>query len=273
MGRIAVAGATGNVGGAVVASLASAGADVVGLTRREPLGAGRAPFRRADLDDPVGTRAALEGVDALFLLVAGADPGAVLGAVRDAGVTRVVLLSSQGAGTRPEAYGHARATEDAVRASGLAWTVLRPTGFASNAFAWAGTVRARRTVEVPFPDVALPVVDPGDVAEVAAAVLASGSHEGRTLDLTGPVAVSPRTQATVLARVLGEPLALVELDREAALARFRAVMPDAVARATVGILGAPRPAEQRVSGDVEEVLGRPAGSVEGWFRRHVHAFR
>src|SRR4051812_28251815 len=55
--------------------------------------------------------------------------------------------------------------ERAVRDSRLDWTILRPGGFHSNAYAWAETIRARRTVEAPFGDVGLPGVDPGDVAD------------------------------------------------------------------------------------------------------------
>ncbi len=104
-----------------------------------------------------------------------------------AGVRRVVLLSS-GVVTRPESPSHGgvmRAIEDAVRESGLAWTILRPGGFASNAYAWAESVRAERTVAAPFGDVAIPVVDPADIAEVAAMALRKDEHAGQVYELTG----------------------------------------------------------------------------------------
>ncbi|WP_170154726.1 SDR family oxidoreductase [Lentzea atacamensis] len=86
----------------------------------------------------------LNGADALFLLFAGdllgpsTDVAGVLDVVKAAGVRRVVLLSSQGAGTRPGLVPHSRMAsfEEAVRQSSLEWTILRPSGFFTYTFAW-----------------------------------------------------------------------------------------------------------------------------------------
>jgi uncharacterized protein YbjT (DUF2867 family) len=77
-----------------------------------------------------------------------------------------------------------------VRDSGLEWTILRPGGFYSNTFAWAGMIRAQRRVTAPFAGVGLPFVDPADVAGAAAAILRGGSHAGRAYELTGPTSPS-----------------------------------------------------------------------------------
>ncbi|MFI8952668.1 hypothetical protein ACIGO6_40165 [Streptomyces sp. NPDC053750] len=53
-----------------------------------------------------------------------------------------------------------------MRACGRDFTILRPGGFAANAFAWAETVRTKRSIFAPFGDVALPVIDPADIAVV-----------------------------------------------------------------------------------------------------------
>lgn len=228
---------------------------------------------RGDLAEPDTLRPAFDGADALFLLVAGDAPHAVLDAAKSAGVRRVVLLSSQGAGTRPASYPHPAGFEAAVRGSGLDWTVLRPSGFASNAFAWAETVRTRRTVFAPFGDVALPVVDPADLAGAAAAVLRGDGHAERTYELTGPAAVSPREQARAIGAAIGAEVAFVELSRAEARQRMLAFMPEQVADATLGILGDPLPAEQAASDDVRRLLGRPAGTFADWAARHAPAFR
>ncbi|MFE9773764.1 hypothetical protein ACFYOV_19260 [Streptomyces sp. NPDC005931] len=55
---------------------------------------------------------------------------------------------------------------------------------------------------------ALPVVDPADIAEVAAAVPREGGHSGRTCELTGPEPISPRGQAAVISEAPGEEVAL-----------------------------------------------------------------
>ncbi|WP_141577485.1 NAD(P)H-binding protein [Actinomadura sp. WMMA1423] len=281
---IVVMGATGNVGRPLVRMLAEAGERVTAVSRNAPgdLPEGVA-HRAADLAEPEPLRPVLDGADALFLLVAGPllgspedlDPHEVVGVVKAAGVERVVLLSSQGAGTRPAAYSHAhlRAFEDAVRESGLGWTVLRPGGFASNAFAWAGPVRAHRAAAAPFADVALPFVHPSDIAEVAAAALRDARHAGRVYELTGPAPITPRERARAIGEALGEPVAFTEQTREEARAQMTAFMPAPVVDGTLDILGEPTAAERRVSPDVEKVLGRPARSFAQWAGENVAAFR
>ncbi|SOB83961.1 SDR family oxidoreductase [Streptomyces sp. 1331.2] len=282
---ITVTGATGNIGRTLVELLAAQGEEVVAVSRQaRPAQPGAAGVRWAqgDVGDAASLRPALDGARALFLLLGGElntrgeSPDALLEAVADAGgVERIVLVSSQISATRPDAPSHARlrAFEAAVRTSGLETTILRPGGFASNAFAWAETVRTKRTVFAPFGDVALPVVDPADIAAVAAAVLREDGHAGRAYELTGPEPISPREQAAVLAEALGEELVFVELSREQAHGHLAQFMPAEVATGTFGILGAPLPTEVAVSADVETVLRRPAAPFRAWVERNLPAFR
>ncbi|WP_330301342.1 SDR family oxidoreductase [Streptomyces sp. NBC_00503] len=280
---IVVTGATGNIGRPLVAALAEAGEDVVAVSRR-PQASGLADGVRraqADLADFASMAPVLEGADAFFILLAGElnGPGesanVLLDAAVAAGVGRVVLVSSQLAGTRPAgnaSHSRLREFEAAVRGSGLDHTILRPGGFASNAFAWAESVRSDRTVLAPFGDVALPVVDPADIAAVAAVALREEGHFGQTYELTGPAAITPREQAAALAGVLGEEVAFIELTREAAAAHLSQFMPQDVVHGTLDVLGLPLPAEQRVGPDVEKVLGRPAAPFAAWARRNLPAF-
>ncbi|MCX2182809.1 NAD(P)H-binding protein [Streptomyces sp. SKN60] len=283
---ITVTGATGNVGRTLVELLAGAGEEVVAVSR-QAAPAAAAPAApgvrraRADLGSADSLRPALDGSRALFLLLGGElnshgeHPSALLDAAKAAGVERVVLVSSQVSATRPDAVSHARLREfeTAVGESGREFTVLRPGGFASNAFAWAESVRTRRTVLAPFGDVALPVVDPADIAAVAAAALTEAGHAGRTYELTGPEPISPRRQAAVLAEALGEEVQFVELSRADAHAHLATFMPEEVVTGTLDVLGVPLPAEQRVSPDIETVLGRPAAPFADWVARNLPAFR
>ncbi|WP_240197345.1 NAD(P)H-binding protein [Nonomuraea lactucae] len=234
---------------------------------------GEVRHRRADLAEPGSLRGVLDGAEALFLLVAGEDPVGVLDLAAESGVRRVVLLSSVGAATRPRAYRHPAAFEDAVRRSGLAWTILRPGGFASNAFAWADDIRARRTVTAPFGDVGLPVVDPADIAEVAAVTLRGAGHSGRAYELTGPAPISPREQAAAIGEALGEAVRFDGQTREEARERMLRFMPEPVVEATLAVLGEPTAAEQKVSPDVEHLLGRPPRAFADWTARNIAAFR
>lgn len=278
---IVVTGATGNVGRPLVRALAREGERVTAVSRRAPRegeGVAGVRHRSADLADPEGLAPLLEGADALYLLVSGAgeglDPGRILATAEKAGVGRVVLQSSQAARTRPDSpsHDHLRVFEEAVRGSGMEWAVLRPGGFASNAFAWAGPVRERREVRSPFGDVGLPVVDPVDIAEVAARVLRDGAHSGRFHELTGPAAVTPRERARAIGDALGVPVRFVEQTREEARAALLEFMPAVVADGTLAILGEPSEDERRVSPDAERVLGRAPRTFAAWARDNAAAF-
>ncbi|MFJ9575228.1 SDR family oxidoreductase [Streptomyces sp. NPDC101191] len=277
---IVVTGVTGNVGRLLVEALAAAGEEVTAVSRRP----GAAPLpegvrhRSADLARPEGPKAAFAGADAVFLLVAGVGdelrPREIVAAAVAAGVRRVVLQSSQLLGTRPDSVSHRplREFEAAVRESGLEWTVLRPSGFASNAFLWADAVRTARTVAAPFADVALPVVDPADIAEVAAAALREDGHAGRTYVLTGPAPVTPREQVAALARAVDAPVRFVGQTRDEAREQLVRFLPEAAVEGMLTVLGEPYAEEQRVSPDVERVLGRPGRPFSAWAERNAFAF-
>ncbi|MFH9740491.1 NAD(P)H-binding protein [Streptomyces roseolus] len=279
---IVVTGATGNIGRPLVAALAEAGEEVVAVSRNaRPAGLpDGVRVVQASLGDFAGMKPVLEGADAFFILLAGeqngpGEPAAeLLDIAKGAGVKRVVLVSSQLAGTRSDTPSHNRLREfeAAVRESGLEYTILQPGGFASNAFAWAESVRTSRQVFHPFGDIALPVVDPADIADVAVVALREDGHNGRTYVLTGPEAVGPRRQVAMLSEVLGEEVTYVELTREQATEVMSRFMPPAVVKGTLDVLGEPLPVEQEVSLDVQKVLGRPARSFGDWVARAVPAF-
>ncbi|MBL7255901.1 NAD(P)H-binding protein [Paractinoplanes lichenicola] len=267
-----VTGATGNVGRTLVSLLAG---PVTAVSRgRLPVPAG-VRHHRADLEQPASLGPALAGAEAMYLLVEGAgahlDVPEILRVATAAGVKRVVLQSSQAAGTRPS-HAPLQAIEDLVRGSGLDWTILRPGGFASNALAWAEPIRTTRTVAAPFGDVGLPVIDPDDIAAVAAAAL-HGGHDGRTYELTGPVLSTPRQRVADLAAVLGSPIGFVEQTPDQAREQMLGFMPPPVVEGTLAILGTPTVREQRVSPDVATVLGRPAQPFAEWAARNIGAFR
>ncbi|SEN08351.1 hypothetical protein SAMN05660976_06794 [Nonomuraea pusilla] len=77
---------------------------------------------------------------------------------------------SQGGGTRPGSFRYPGAFEQAVRDSGLGWTILRSGGFDSNAYAWAASVRTQHTHVAPPGDAGLPINGPADIPEVTSAV-------------------------------------------------------------------------------------------------------
>ena len=272
---IVVTGATGNVGRTLVRILAESGEPVTAVARRiteadVPSGV-RAVV--ADLAEPASLEAAFEGAERLFLLVAGENPDAILDQAKTTGVRKVVLLSSQGAQTRPDAYRHPAQFEAAVKDSGFDWTILRSGGMSSNAFAWAEPIRTHRAAAAPFGDVGLPFVDPDDVAAVAAEVLRADGHTGATYVLTGPAATTPRERVAAIGAALGEPVRFVEQTFEEAHTLMSQFIPLPVVEGTLAILGEPTSDEQRVSPDIETVLGRAPRTFAEWAERNVSAFR
>ncbi|MFD3555354.1 SDR family oxidoreductase [Streptomyces goshikiensis] len=278
---IVVTGATGNVGRPLTRALAEAGEQVTAVSRHRAEVPAGVRHLTADLAEPAGLAPALAEAKALFLLLSGslhapgARPADVIDLAAASGVRRVVLLSSQGVETRPLGPSRVamRAVEDALRDSGMDWAVLRPGGFASNAFAWAESVRTRGTVDAPFGDVGVPVVDPADIAEVAAACLLEDRHTGGVYVLTGPEVITPRQQAEAIAAALGSPVRFHELTRDEARAQMTRFVPVELADDTLDIISAPIPAELRISPDVERVLGRVPHSFSDWVARNVAAFR
>ncbi|GHE25178.1 NmrA family transcriptional regulator [Kitasatospora indigofera] len=278
---IVVTGATGNVGRPLTRALARAGQQVTAVSRHAAAVPDGVRHLAADLAGPAGLEPALTGAEALFLLLSGdlhapgARPDDIIGQAVASGVRRVVLLSTQGVATRP--FGATRiamrAVEDVLRESGLEWAVLRPGGFASNALWWAESIRTRRVAAAPFGDVGVPVVDPADIAEVAAACLLEDRHTGGVYELTGPEVITPRQQAEAIAVALGWPVRFHDLTHDEAKAAMARSMPAELAEDTLTILGSPNPAELRVSPDVRRVLGRAPRPFTDWAARHVAAFR
>jgi uncharacterized protein YbjT (DUF2867 family) len=275
---VLVAGATGNIGGELVRALAAAGAPVRALVRAEPpadLPSGVEAVV-GDLDRPDSLRGPLEGAEAAFLLPGFSDMPGVMERIRDAGLRRVVLLSggSAGEGDRDDAITrYMRASEAAVRDGGVAWTILRPSGFTSNTLEWADAVRARDVVRAPFADVPIAVIDPYDIAAVAAVALLGSDHEQRALRLTGPEPLRPADRARILGEVLGREIRFEGQPDDEAHAEMSAAMPAQYVAAFFSFYVEGKLDESAVLPTVEEVCGRPPRTFAQWAAAHADAFR
>lgn len=284
---ILVAGATGNVGGALVETLAAQGMPVRALTRNPPEDGAR-PWPNGvevavgDLDDPAGLVDALAGVRGLFLLSGYAGTAEVLAAGRAAGLERVVLL---GSGAVTDAHldppepstnvivAYNVETERLVRASGLAWTVLRPCGFQSNALRWRPQLAEGDVVRGPWADIPIAAIDPADIAAVAAAVFTAGGYGGQALRLSGPEALTPAERVAILAAVIDRPLRFEPQDDATARAEMLESTPPRYVDAFFRLFSGGETDETTVHDTVERVTGRPAGSFRHWAQAHADAFR
>ncbi|AZP21251.1 SDR family oxidoreductase [Streptomyces aquilus] len=281
---ILVTGATGTIGSEVVRQLAARGEKVRALTRdpgRAVVPEGVEVVRGDFLDQP-SLEAALAGVDAAFLVgVLGPEDGGrdvrLIELTRAAGVRRIVKLSAIGTGA-PEFGPFGRwhlPGEQALRASsGLEWTILRPSSFASNTLGWARALAAGQPVPNMTGEGRQGVVDPRDVAEVAVAALTDARHAGRTYTLTGPEAISVHDQAAVLAEVLGRPVETITPSRDQL--REQLAASGLTDQAVEGVLGGLEFARDNgnttVTDDVREALGRPARSYREWAEDHQGVF-
>jgi uncharacterized protein YbjT (DUF2867 family) len=192
----------------VVSQLVAAG-EAVRAVVRKPDRAASVEQVVGDLDRPETLSGAFTGARGVFLLGGYRDMPGVLAAIRAAGVEQVVLLSSRSViGGAPDNAVVAiwLASEAAVRASQVPWTILRPSGFMSNALRWLPQLRAGDVVRAPFAAAPIAAIDPRDIAAVAALALTQPGHRQRTHVLTGPEPLLPAQQVRILARVLGRDL-------------------------------------------------------------------
>ncbi|QKZ17752.1 SDR family oxidoreductase [Streptomyces chartreusis] len=280
---ILVTGATGTIGSEVVRQLAARGEKVRALTRdpaaaRVPSGVEAVPGHPGDRASVEG---AMAGVAAAFLVgVFGPDDAeqdrGLVEAARAAGVRRIVKLSSIGTGD-PRLAGFGRwhlPGEEAVRGSGLEWTVLRPSSFASNTLAWADAVREGTPAPNPMGEGKQGVVDPRDVAEVAVRTLLEPGHHGRTYTLTGPGTISASGQAAVLGEILGRPVTVLSptVDQRREQLLGAGLGADYAESLMAGARFIEEGGNAVVTDDVPEVLGRPARSYREWAEDHRTAF-
>jgi uncharacterized protein YbjT (DUF2867 family) len=276
---ILVTGATGNVGRHVLAQLRAAGvAGVRALVRR---GAPHRPdgvdAATGSLDDPGGLGAALAGVETVFLVwpfLTTEGAPAVLEAIGRY-ARRLVYLSSVGVGGPEERADpifalHAE-MERLIEASGLSWTALRSDTLASNTLGWAEQIRTTGVVRGPL-TAATAVVDPRDVAAVAARALSDDTHSGATHLLTGPQVISRPGQVGAIGAAIGRELRFEEVPVADARARMLA---DGRAPALVDALlsaAENRSASTLVTSTVADVTGSPPRSFARWARDHREAF-
>jgi uncharacterized protein YbjT (DUF2867 family) len=163
-------------------------------------------------------------------------------------------------------------SEAAVRDSGIAWTVLRPSGYQSNALRWLPQLRARDVVRAPWPDVAIAAIDPADIASVTATVLTEPAHEGAAHTLSGPQALTPADQIATLAHVLGRPLRYEPISDEQARREMAETTPAAYIDAFFRFYSEGEFDDSSAVDTVLQITGSPPRTFEQWARAHASAF-
>ena len=274
---ILITGATGHIGSELIAALLPAQAGHIRVLTRNPDAVFPDGTEKvvADLGDS-DLAPVLDGVHAVFLLTDGLNIAAhdhrLIDAAQQAGVERIVKLSVRSVGhgaTDPITTWH-RAGEEAIRDSGIGWTFLRPTALMSNALNWAPMIATDQVVHAPFAAGRAAVVDPADIAAVAAASLTQDGHNHRVYELTGPEPLSPTDQVAILSQVLDRDLRYAETDPADTTAQMVSYgMPEELAHAIIEMFRSTlKPYNSEPTGDITTVTSRPARSFTDWAQAH-----
>ncbi|MEU3749341.1 MULTISPECIES: NAD(P)H-binding protein [Streptomyces] len=260
---ILITGGTGKVGGRAVAQLGSKGVTVrVGSRSGEP---------RFDWTDRSTWDAALDGVKKVFLVPQDGEQltRPFVQRAKELGVERIVLLSGRGA----DVPGYAKEDsiagrthidgEDAVRNSGLEWTVVRPAWFAQNfseGFFRDSVLGGE--LRLPAGDGAASFVDAEDIAAVAVAALTEDTHVGKTYELSGPSALTIGEVVDLISDATGRSVRYVSLSPEDFVAELVAEgWPTADAEDYADSVGPiRRDMDSHLSDGVQAALGRPPRS-------------
>lgn len=272
-----VTGATGHVGRHVVAGLTAAGAAVRAMSR-DP---GSIPPRagvevvRGDLAEPEGLAEALRGVEVLYLFPVPQTAGAVLSRARQAGVRRVVVLSSLSV-SHPDSYSgsYHKAVEQAVLESDVDWTFVRPGEFANNLlWKWGRSIREEDVVRAPYAGARQTLLHEADVGAVIAATMLQDGHGEQVYELTGPELLTQAEQVALLAEATGRPLRFDEVAAQRAKAELVERMPEPVVDMVLAYLADAQRAPARPLPAVARLTGRPALGFARWAADHAADFR
>ena len=193
-----ITGATGDVGSKVVKGLIACGERPRVFVRDEEkarsLFGDRVDVFVGNLAEAASLTPALEGVDGLFLVNSGPqipvlDEMAAM-AAKAAAVRHLVKLSSMDVqqGLAIGAW-HERG-EAAIRASGIGFTFVQPTGFMSNLLAWARSIRTEGVVRAATGEGRRAFIHSEDIAAVSVEALTTRNYEGQSLPITGPEALT-----------------------------------------------------------------------------------
>ncbi len=284
--KILVSGATGNVGGEIVRALTARGVGFLAMVRgdndAEPFAGnpGVEPVV-ADFDDEAALAKALTGVERAFLLTPSTAEAEdrqrrFVDIAAAAGVRHIVKQSQLHANAKsPVRFLRYHAlVEDAIRASGMDWTFLRPNLFMQGLLMFAPSIAKEHRFAIAAGAAKVSAVDVRDIGAAATAALTESGHAGKTYDLTGPSALTHAEMAAELSRALDHPVEYVGVDEATMRDALRAHgMPDWMAEGLVEDYAHYRRGEAAAIADgVHAATGSAPRAFEAFARDYAQAF-
>jgi len=213
---IGITGATGQLGRLVVTQLKAKvpASDIVALVRTPAKAADLGvAAREADYSKPATLANALTGIDALLLISSTefgqreAQHRAVIDAAKKAGVKRIAYTSILHADTSAiDLAAEHRATEAAIKASGIAYTFLRNGWYTENYAAGIGGAVAGGALIGSAGDGKISAAARADYAAAAVAVLTGAGHDRKAYELAGDNAFTLADLAAEISRQSGKTI-------------------------------------------------------------------
>jgi uncharacterized protein YbjT (DUF2867 family) len=282
---ILITGATGTVGSEVIKQLATQSVLVRAVTRdlrKAQEGAHtHIEFVQGDFDDHETMRRACAGVERAFLLTNSTDRAeeqqvAFTRVAQQSGVRHIVKLSQLHADPNaPQRFlRYHGVVEEAIQASGLTFTFLRPNLYMQGLLNFRQSIREKSSFFAAAGDARISIVDVRDLADVAVAALTRSGHDNKVYSLTGPAALTFADMAQQIAEVVGRPVAFVDVPAEAMRGALLDLgFPTWQADGLLEEFAMYRRAEAAaVEPGVREALGRPPRSFDEFARAYAQMF-
>ncbi len=277
---ILLTGITGNIGGATARALLAKGVRFRALVRDLDKAAAWAEkgveLAKGDLEDPESVRRALAGIDRALLVLPNGEfqerlELSFIRTAKEAGLPWIIKLSSPEAvrgTTSPIPLAHI-AAEDAIMASGMNWTFVRPSFYMQN---FRGSVKAARAtgkLSMPMGNGTIAVTDNEDSGEFVAHIMTDpnpAQHYGQCYDITGPDPVLTfHDVARIIGEVIGQPVVYNDCDPKAFQEAIRPFHrnqwhSDAVARLFAEIADGRTPGHK--TDTFQKIMGRPGRTLK-----------
>lgn len=283
---ILLTGATGKTGGATAKALAEKNVKLRALVRDKqkasPLAQAGIELVVGDLADEQSVAKALKGVDKALLIAPNSDQqlhleNHFIDCAQKSGLRHIVKLSSMEAvpgatGAIPNIHVQSEAH---IKASQMAWTMIRPNFFMQNLLTSAGTIKDQGKIFLPMKDGKTGMADIRDVAAIMAESLTGEDHKNKSYDITGPELLSFSQVAAHFSEVMDTKIEYVDMPLDAYISTIAPFLlnewhvnaiTELFAEIAAGGL-------ENITNTAAQILGREPISLNQFIQDHMAAFK